>query len=180
MTDVLLQHMFHVPIFTTKITPWDEIKQQILSHVEESDYHTDDLGFKTDYYRNNYNAPVYEILKPFINQITKDHLGIPAPTFPPNMWTQKYYSGSEHTIHNHGNRGYSFILYLKFDPEVHKATRFFSPFDHFFTGEMLSYTPPVNEGDLIAFPSVIKHTSQQQMTDKERMVLAFNMYHPPA
>ena len=183
MEQVHSAHMFYVPIFKLPITPWDKVKSEILSHLDDNYYHEDEMGFKTDfdnpfYYRNHYNTPIYEVLKPYIAQITKPCLGMDVPPGAPNMWSQKYYTGSEHPVHNHSNRGFSFILYLKFNPEVHRATQFFAPFDHFFTGEMLSFVPDVQEGDLIAFPSVIRHTSQCQITDEERMILAFNLYHP--
>ena len=178
----MMADMFRVPVYKVSVTPWDEIKTKILSHLEGSEYREVD-NVTTDYkgpepkYRE-YDAPVYEILTPYISEIS-NQLGLELPSEPPNMWSQKYTNGSEHTIHNHGNRGYSFILYLKFNPLVHKATRFYAPFDHFFTGETLTWVPPdIQEGDLIAFPSAIKHTSQYQTSDEERMILSFNLFHP--
>jgi hypothetical protein len=178
----MMADMFRVPVYKVSVTPWDEIKTKILSHLQDSEYRVVD-NLTTDYkgpypHDKEYDAPVYDILKPFINDITTQ-IGVKPPKEPPNMWSQKYYTGSEHTVHNHGNRGYSFILYLKFNPLVHKATRFYAPFDNFFTGEMLTWVPPdIQEGDLIAFPSAIKHTSQYQTSDEERMILSFNLFHP--
>lgn len=180
---MMMADMFRVPVYKVSVTPWDEIKTKILSHLQDSKYRVVD-SITTDYegpypHSNGYDAPVYDILKPFISDISTE-IGVKPPEEPPNMWSQKYYNGSEHTVHNHGNRGYSFILYLKFNSMVHKATRFYAPFDHFFTGEMLTWVPPdIQEGDLIAFPSAIKHTSQYQTSDEERMILSFNLYHPP-
>ena len=178
----MIADMFHVPVYKVSVTPWDEIKTKILSHLEGSEYNvvenvtTDYTGATTT--SNGYDAPVYTILKPYIDEIGKQ-LGLEAPSEPPRMWSQKYTKGQEHRVHNHSNRGYSFILYLKFNPLVHEPTRFYAPFDHFLTGETLTWVPPdIQEGDLIAFPSVIKHTSQYQMSDEERMILSFNLFHP--
>ena len=168
-------YMFSVPLFRAKVTPWKHIKQQVIDIVGNT-YLEDERGFLSDYYNNNYNEELYEVLKPFVHDITYNCLNLSAPNEPPNMWSQKYWSGSEHPIHNHGNRGYSFILYVKFDPSQHKATNFISPFDNFFNGDMLCFEPQVEEGDLIAFPSVVKHSSQYQTSDEERMIVSFNMF----
>jgi len=182
--------MFRVPMFKVEINPWIEIKQKILNHVEKSEYHKDPNGnnFLTDFNdtpgkngwfiekQNDYSQNVYQILYPWINHIVSNIFLRETPKQSPNMWTQKYYSDSEHPIHNHGNRGYSFILYLKYDEEHHLPTKFYSPYGHFFTGALLTHCPKVEEGNLICFPSVLHHTSQRQKSDKERMILSFNMF----
>ena len=168
--------MFTIPFFKTKVESWDKIKTQILD-VLNSDYQTDESGFETDYFqKNKYSGYVYDILRPSISTITRTYFNCNPPMMPPDMWTQKYCNKSEHPIHNHGNGGISFILYLKFNPSVHKATRFYSPFNDFLTGEIMSYVPEVEEGDLVAFPSMLMHSSQYQTTDEERMILSFNIY----
>ena len=168
--------MFSVPLFRTKVTPWKHIKQQVIDIVGNTYLKDDQRGFLTDYYNNNYNEELYEVLRPFVDQIGQKYLNMSAPAAAPNMWSQKYYAGTEHPIHNHGSTGYSFILYVKFNPQVHKATQFISPFDNFLNGDMLCFEPQVEEGDLIAFPSMIKHSSQFQTSDEERMIVSFNMF----
>ena len=184
MKRVDVASMFSVPIIRTQIKPWETIKEQILDIVERSEFKLDcyDGGFQTDYYNDDntvgsdYHDEVYEILKPYITSITQQCFNYSSPEKPSTMWSQKYTSNTEHTVHNHGNRGFSFILYLKFNPEVHKPTRFLSPFGDFFTGSVNHFDPQVQEGDLIAFPSNILHTSQRQNTDEERMILSFNLF----
>ena len=167
--------MFSVPLFKSKVTPWDEIKPLIVDIIGDTML-TDERGLRNDFYNNSYNAELWKLLRPFVSEITEQCMDLPTPVQPPNMWSQKYTSGVEHPTHNHGNRGYSFILYLKFNPEVHKATKFISPFDGFFYGDLLSYVPQIEEGDLIGFPSVIKHSSQIQTSDEERQIVSFNLF----
>ena len=193
MIDTDVYSMFRIPYIITKVKPWDTIKEQIISAINSaSDFRVDPQGFETDYYHlrtvtghvvtsipakpNNYTAQVYGILKPFVAEITERYFMKPPPEEPPLMWSQKYNRKSEHPVHNHGNRGFSFILYLKYDPMKHKATRFYCPFSDFFTGEMTTFAPEVEEGDLIAFPSSILHSSDLHTADTERMILAFNLY----
>jgi hypothetical protein len=192
MKDIIVHDdtMFRAPIFRVQIQPWHETKKKILDLIDKDNYHVDSYnnGYLTDFddrldkngwfvkQSNSYSAPVYEILYPWINAIVTGGIGLEMPDEAPHMWSQIYKSGQQHPIHNHGNRGYSFILYLKFDEDKHLATKFYGPFENFFTGGMLHYVPEVEEGDMIAFPSIIKHTSQTQTTDKERMILSFNMF----
>ena len=177
MIDTDVQNMFRIPYFIAKVEPWDTIKEQIISAINSaSDHYVDPQGFESDYYHNNYTAQVYGILKPFVAEITERYFMKPPPEEPPLMWSQKYNRKSEHPVHNHGNRGFSFILYLKYDPMKHKSTRFYCPFGDFFTGEMTSFAPEVEEGDLIAFPSSILHSSDLHTADTERMILSFNLY----
>ena len=167
--------MFSVPLLKTKVTPWNEIKPLIVDIIGDTMF-TDDRGLRTDFYNNSYNTELWEVLRPFVSEITEQCMGLPTPDQPPNMWSQKYSSGVEHSLHNHGNRGYSFILYIKYNPQVHRATKFISPFDSFFNGDMLCFEPQIEEGDLIAFPSVVKHSSQIQTSDEERQIVSFNLY----
>ena len=191
MIDTEVQNMFRIPYFIAKVKPWDTIKEQIISAINSaSDYYVDPQGFESDFHwstdvatnyvklqkLNGYTAQVYDILKPFVAEITERYFMKPPPEEPPLMWSQKYNRKSEHPVHNHGNRGFSFILYLKYDPMKHKATRFYCPFSDFFTGEMISFAPEVEEGDLIAFPASILHSSDLHTADTERMILAFNLY----
>lgn len=170
------ENMFTVPLFRTRVEPWEKIKTEILKSLD-SNYEFDDSGLETDFFqRNKYSGYVYDILRPTISEILKTYFGQLPPKTPPDMWSQKYHNKSEHPVHNHGNGGVSFILYLKFNPDVHKATRFYSPFNDFLTGDLMTFVPKIQEGDLIAFPSFLLHTSQYQTSDEERMIISFNIF----
>ena len=180
------QNMFSVPIYKIGIDSWREKKKQILNFVGNADYRVENK-LHTDYRKKDntnkpqteYSYPIWELLKPYLKTLSNE-LGFDPTSCPvPNMWSQKYYSGSNHKVHNHGPFGYSFILYLKFNPEVHKPTRFMTPlnipFKNSFNGADLWYNPSIKEGDLVCFPSMILHESQIQETDEERMILSFNL-----
>lgn len=179
--------MFSIPLFKLRVDPWEQKKSLILDLIDGANYTTDHGPYHTDYdYRqmemteeddryNSYSYPIWDILFDDVNNLFSN-LGINLnKSNVPNMWSQKYYRCSHHPTHNHGHTGYSCVLYLKFNPEVHKPTRFYSPFNNFFTGSMLWHDPDVREGDMIVFPACIAHESQTQETDEERMILSFNI-----
>ena len=91
-----------------------------------------------------------------------------------DMWCQTSYRGQKHNLHNHGYVGWSGVLYVKFDPQVHSATSFLSPFPNPYDGGLSYNVPNVEEGDLIVFPSTIAHESLENKSDKPRTIISFN------
>ena len=183
--------MFYVPLYKIKIQPWQEIKDKILGYIGDVNLNLEyNGGFYSDYHDvpdsskalrgtqfPEYCPHVWNILYPFLYPAVKECLSRELSLEDvPNMWLQKYRKGNIHTIHNHGNIGYVCVLYVQYNPEVHKPVKFYGPFQHFFTGSMLEYSPEVEEGDLFFFPAVIPHTSQYNESEEDRMVLSFNIF----
>ena len=92
-----------------------------------------------------------------------------------DMWYQKYYKGVQHSFHNHGHSGWSSIIYVEFDHEKHEATRFISPFNNVWNGNLEMYTPPVREGDMVIFPSTLAHEAPPNKSDTRRTIVSYNM-----
>jgi hypothetical protein len=185
MSHVEQTTMFSVPLFKVKMEQWNILKELIVSIIGDSSYFVDYGNHQTDYSYdhqgehskpyNSYSVPIWNLIRPQLSKVFED-LGLPVSSdFIPSMWSQKYHKGSHHSIHHHGPKGYSCVLYVKFNPEVHQGTRFLAPFNNFVNGDILWYIPEVEEGDLIIFPSSILHESPSQPVDEERMILSFNL-----
>ena len=63
----------------------------------------------------------------------------------------------------------------EYNPKYHRPTNFIAPYDHFITGEQLTYEPEVEEGDLILFPSFLHHYTHPHQSQERRTVLSFNL-----
>ena len=50
-----------------------------------------------------------------------------------------------------------------------------SPFPNFLTGLQLTYTPEVDEGSIIFFPSYISHFTEPNLSDENRLIVSFNL-----
>ncbi len=50
-----------------------------------------------------------------------------------------------------------------------------SPFTEFSSGDHMDFTPDVKEGDIIFFPSQLLHYANPNTSDKERVIVSFNM-----
>jgi hypothetical protein len=100
------------------------------------------------------------------------------------IWYNAYKENQYQHPHRHhnfedGNKVmFSAIWYLKFNPLEHTATRFYNPnfdFEKMKNFSTFSYIPPVEENDLIIFPSIIKHDVPKQTSNNLRITIAFNI-----
>tara|TARA_B100000427_G_scaffold307432_1_gene294905 strand:- start:355 stop:945 length:591 start_codon:yes stop_codon:yes gene_type:complete len=174
--------MFQVPIIHYEIKNWEVNKNKILRALPpETDEHMDpeDHGLYTDFFKNahvgNDDMPPYadaviEVIKPYLADFT-DQRRVEFT----DMWYQKYYRGVSHGPHNHGHSGWSSVIYVEFDPEVHQATQFYSPFHNVWNGNLETFIPPVNEGDMVLFPSTITHEALPNRSDTRRTIVSYNL-----
>ena len=56
---------------------------------------------------------------------------------------------------------------MNFDPKVHRATTFLSPYRSNWTGELQYYTPDVREGSLVIFPANMPHWQEPHHQEVE-------------
>ena len=169
--------MFSVPLFKYRIRNWYKNKQELYDLIPKWDDGIRDGKVYTDYhnkrgYKPPYADKVLDLIHPFFINFTKDienkKVGLN------DMWCQTSYRGQKHNLHNHGYFGWSAVLYVEFDPQVHSATSFISPFNNPHDGNINYHVPNVEEGDLIVFPSTIAHESLENESDKPRTIISFN------
>ena len=177
--------MFSVPIIHYEIENWAENKQKIMAalpnHKKEHYEVSDDsiTGLYTDFYKNaevgndtlpDYASVVIDIIKPYLQDFT-DQRRVEFT----DMWYQTEEYGSSHGLHNHGHSGWSSVIYVDFDPQIHTATQFFSPFNNPWNGNLEAYQPPVKEGDMVIFPSTIAHEALPNSSRVPRTVISYNL-----
>jgi hypothetical protein len=171
--------MFQIPFAHLKIRDWSFKKKEILElykadkvvHKEEhiiTDFH---YNTKTGY---NYSEDVYKILKEEIDSFTA-RLNL-ENYFVRNSWMEISKDDMDHKVHNHGALGFSCVCYVEYDSKIHKPTHFISPFGDYETGSLIYFIPPnIEEGSLIFFPSSVNHFTVPSRSEKERVILSFNL-----
>ena len=92
-----------------------------------------------------------------------------------DLWAQRYYKQDGMACHTHGTSSFSGVLYAEFDPNEHQATKFMAPFNNFITDRNLYLTPPVIEGSIILFPSMLPHFAEPNKSFKPRTIFSFNL-----
>ena len=178
-----MEAMFSIPLFRFEQANWKEKKSRILRALPKlTDSHVSlDKDSNTDYYLNNmgkslpaYTSIVMDCLSDSMDEFCAR--GFPVDPVVTSMWFETSYKSNYHGTHNHGSLGYSAVLFVEFDPEVHTPTRFIAPFMNFYTGGLIDHWPKnVSEGTLLIFPSVILHDIQPNQSDKARTVVSFNI-----
>jgi len=174
--------MFTVPIYHYKIENWDHNKKRILDVIPpEIPEHRDpeDLGLYSDYFINakvgnnklpSYADTIIDIIKPYLMDMSGgEKLDLT------DMWYQKYYKNISHGTHVHGAIGWSSVIYVEYDPNLHPPTRFYSPFRDIWSGDCTTFEEQVDEGDMVIFPSTIMHEAPPNMSDVRRTIISYNL-----
>ena len=91
------------------------------------------------------------------------------------LWSQQYTQGEHHGAHNHGMMNLSCVLYVEFDEKEHLGTSFYSPFPNPYYGTIHKAQPPVKEGEIIVFPSLLLHECPVNPSKKQRTIMSFNI-----
>tara|TARA_B000000565_G_scaffold13410_1_gene9708 strand:+ start:690 stop:1271 length:582 start_codon:yes stop_codon:yes gene_type:complete len=184
--------LFAIGINKFTVNNWEEKKPKLLKLIELNDA---DVAFldakecKTDYFKFQTKPPYFEdfckIMAEELDEIVDvfteglaDRYGGECPVNSLDswqLWSQQYDKGEYHGAHNHGMMNLSCVLYVEFDPKEHLPTTFYSPFPNPYYGTIHKAQPPVNEGEIIVFPSLLLHEAPVSPSDKQRTIMSFNI-----
>ena len=189
--------MFVCRLYKYHIENWEEEKKEILKALPgeknvkeyEEDIHTDFFDNSRSRRLPTYADLIIDIVSPCIEDlqsrlpgggdtkllIHQCWMGVD------NMWYQTEYKGQQHMLHNHGNIGWSCVLYVNYNPEVHTSTRFLSPYGvgSGRGGGLEWYQPDIKEGDFIIFDSSIPHEALPNESDEKRTIISMNFQTAP-
>ena len=169
-----IEPMFAVPIFHLYAEDWDSKKkllQDLSSHQEfkkeEGEYVPSDFRSKKVQWEK-IELLIRKELEKFKKQVN-------LPLEVDAYWFEKGGKGDQHLIHNHGATGFSAVMYIDYDPEEHTPTQFVSPFNNVI-GWVDVYSPrDIRSGSVVFFPSFVHHYTLPCESEKERLVLSWNM-----
>ncbi len=181
---------FSVPHINCSADPyWDGYRTQILESVEKfKSEHPEDAvdgdGIITDYHYNvknkitpEYKEAVYKSMTGAImwtaRGFDKDYRRLKIK----NLWFQETSGPVSHGVHTHGPLGLSGVVFVDYDPEVHKSTRLISPQLHPWEGTHIEEEPWVEEGNVLIFPSYLLHEQLPSFSTKKRLIVAFNLHY---
>ena len=173
-----IHSLFSIPIAHYEIQNWRQNKERIMNalptlgweHLESNGEQHTDFFHQDENLLPAYADTVISIIEPYLAEFTERR----RIEFT-DMWCQTSYKGQKHGLHNHGHSGWSAVMYVDFDPEVHRATQFISPFNNPWSGRLQTFIPPVNEGDMVIFPATVAHEALPNESDKSRTIISFNI-----
>jgi hypothetical protein len=178
-----IDNMFDPPQLTKyKIENWKNIAgKKIREALPElnDDQLCDDVNedVYSDYYDYtpeelpDYAPAIIDVLKPYLQ-----HFAERRPIEIDSMWTQTAYKHQFHRVHNHGNMGWSAILYVDFDSKEHDGTVYYHALNDLREDSNIDvFQPKVKEGDLVIFPAYVPHEASMNMSDTPRRIISFNI-----
>tara|TARA_B100001250_G_scaffold67529_1_gene54065 strand:+ start:884 stop:1492 length:609 start_codon:yes stop_codon:yes gene_type:complete len=187
------QLIFGIPLFKYYLDPTEIqlLAEQKFQQCEKFPIHKTPSGWDCDLRtefnssRNNEYAHYYNgIMDRFSNDLTLEG----GRCYIDESWINSYGLDENQEEHDHLPGFYSAIHYVKFNPEVHKPAVFINPLMQLYSymnneinyGKhpdymQVDFEPDVKEGDIIIFPSWLKHTVKRNKTDQHRITLAFNI-----
>ena len=138
--------LFGIGINKFEITNWSEKKPKLLDLINLSD--DDVIECQSDYFKYQARPPylqqfgniLHDDLSNLVNTFTEllheRYQGeIPVKNLETwQLWSQRYTLGHYHGAHNHGMMNISCVLYVDFDVNEHKPTKFYSPFTNPYYG----------------------------------------------
>ena len=180
-------NLFGFPITKFVIDNWSDKKSKLLNLIDLTD--NDIVECQTDYYKYQTSAPYlkefHKILETDLSKIVDEYTQILSDRYKGDcpvkgieewqLWSQRYDKGQYHGAHNHGLMNISCVLYVEFDEKEHFPTTFYSPNPNPFYGTIDKVAPPVDEGEIVTFPSVLLHESPMSKSDKQRTIMSFNI-----
>ena len=194
--------IFDIPIFLHKAKNHDKIKSWIMKNAypdyEKNGPNSDSLAnVYSDYFENAVQTDqklMMELYQEDFNSLFE------FLNFPKNEWTVKPYfwynftgKGGYQEQHCHITSPlpvvFSAIHYIKFDPTQHRSASFLHPNEQIIRAtypsermdlvpdyfKHLSRNPNVEEGDIIFFPSWLKHVVEKQQSEELRISMAINI-----
>jgi len=86
-----------------------------------------------------------------------------------DIWYNVYGKGQEAKLHDHSGASFSLVHYLKYEKSEHQAIEFVDKLN------VKRFSPEIEEGDIIMFPSNMRHRVEPSKSNKLRVSLAMNV-----
>lgn len=173
----MIHPLFLVPIYCYEVLEWDRKKKELYNRLNNENFEKKGIhNFYTDRQKDGKSyASDFQYL--FVDELTKfgQECGINELKIT-DIWTIKYKKENYQTVHNHRSFGYSGLLYVDYDENVHEPTVFVGPWNNPISDTTeLAHAPRAKEGMMYIFPSVLLHYAQSNESGKERVVTSWDM-----
>ena len=197
MNEKKIYNLFPVPIFHYKIENYKEINKELINYIlklQKKDKVGNNRSNIGGWHSQNFDlvkeeTPIQFInkFKDFLKNIIINEFGweyLPNKQRIVAMWAIINKKNSFNIMHNQLNCYLSGSYYVK-KPEKSGDISFFDPVEPktyrypekekgtFHSNEVITLKP--EEGDLLVFPSYLYHSVEPNLSDKDRVVISFNI-----
>mgnify|MGYP003112012150 CR=1 FL=1 len=168
--------LFEFPSYQYEVSDWEFKKKGLLNRINKSKFIRTELQtFETD--RQTCAKSYVRYLEDFLHSELSEFCQEAQVTCQmTDAWCVRYQKGDQQIIHNHRGWGFSGILYVEYDPNVHTPTCFVAPWQEPRTDKTLLRSPSgVREGTLLISPSFTHHFVHPNQARKQRTVISFDL-----
>jgi hypothetical protein len=168
--------MLPLPIISFRNKNHERDKEQLLELInqQKSKQYVDKIDSigNTDWYDESHTTPYWDL---FYNSIKDDLEEVYVNKLLyvdyklDNKWFQQYYTNDTHGWHWHQKTFYNNVYFLEL-PEDAPPTELQIPV----TGDIIK--PQIKEGDILVFPSILRHRSAPNLSNGRKTVIAFNIF----
>ena len=168
--------LFEFPSFQYEVSDWEFKKKGLLNRINKSKFIRTKLQtFETDRQTcgKSYVKYFEDFLQPELSEFCQEAEVTCGMT---DAWCVKYQKGDQQTIHNHRGWGFSGVLYVEYDPNIHTPTCFMAPWqDPRHDTTSLAMPKDVKEGTVFIAPSFTHHFVHPNKARKQRTVISFDL-----
>ena len=166
------KNLIEIPIIKGSINNWFQKKKEINKFIDNIDlknngHFSSSRDIKCEEFKKNFVSIFQEDIEKVV-----EFLGVSLNLT--DVWIVRYFQGEEHYVHNHGSRGFSGIIYLDYDKEIHESTKYLLPFNHPITDNSVIVNEEVKEGDIVLVPSFINHFVPYNKSNKKRSIIGLD------
>lgn len=193
-------NIFGVPIIITPFSKHQEVKEEFLDYLEKDEYFSKVSSWKcsvesTFCKDNNFDLPWNTFIENAIACFNEYLSNFPIEKqfqIEIYAWLNRYSKGHNQEVHNHaGGNSVLSCAYMLELPENSGDIVFFQTGNDLFKYTVLNdicnnnlnvsnrFTPVLNEGDIIIFPSYLDHYVTGNNTDQRRSTISANLYINP-
>jgi hypothetical protein len=167
-----------VPILVTPVANHADIKDKILEGIKQMGTHSlietpKQKIFNSDWHlQKSYERPYAPYIDAIIKQvylnilecheIPKDNISHEC-----NFWFQQYKKGDYHQTHSHPSSSFSSVYYVDLQGNTPKTS-------FFIRGKEIELTLPLEEGQVVSFPSFLCHGSKPNKSDRVKTIISWN------
>lgn len=189
----MIQQIFSTPIFITKLPNHEKVKEQFLPFLKDNKYFAKAEGWHGNLDTTFPNEPVNELpwqdfFSSAVNvaaEFIKEIGVINNVQFHGTAWLNRYYNGNYQEIHNHiGNNNAISCAYMLELPNESGNFVFFKEGQDFWNDSIRQlchdfdysnrYTPKLEEGDIVFFPSNLSHYVTYNNSNNRRATISAN------
>ena len=168
--------LFEFPSYQYEVEDWEFKKKGLLKRINKSEFKRTELQtFETDRQTDISKSWVHylqDLLRPTLFEFCQEAKVTCGMT---DAWCVRYQKGDHQSVHNHRGWGFSGILYVEFDPQIHRPTCFMAPWQDPRNDTTYLSFPCVKEGSLFIAPSFTHHYVHPVDVRKPRTIISFDL-----